>query len=74
MFRAAKELLQKGTLLVHYHPYKPPLLQTDASHYGLGAVISHEMLDSTERPIAFASRTMTDPEKNYAYMRKRHSR
>ena len=70
VFRASKELLQKGTLLVHYDPNKPLLLQTDASQYGLGAVISHEMPDGTERPIAFASRTMTDPEKNYAQYEK----
>ena len=69
-FLASKKLLKKGQLLVHYDARKPLLLQTDASHYGLGAVISHIMPDGTERPIWFASRTMTEHEKNYAQYEK----
>ena len=69
-FQASKKLLKKGQLLVHYDVEKPLLLQTDASQYGLGAVISHVMPDGTERPISFASRTMTEPEKNYAQYEK----
>ena len=54
----------------HYDARKPLLLQTDASHYGLGTVISHIIPDGTERPISFASRTMTEHEKNYAQYEK----
>ncbi|XP_038060452.1 uncharacterized protein K02A2.6-like [Patiria miniata] len=69
-FDTSKKLLETDALLVHFDPRKPVLLQTDASLYGLGAVISHEMPDGTEKPIAFDSRTLTPCERNYAQYEK----
>ena len=52
-------------MLVHYDLKKPFLLACDASPYGVGAVISHFMEKGKEKPIAFASRTLTASEGIY---------
>ena len=69
-FRKAKETLTSSHLLVHYDPAQPLRLTADASAYGIGAVISHVMKDGTEWPIAYASRTLSQTECNYAQLEK----
>ena len=69
-FSEAKNALQDDSLLVHYDETKPLILACDASQYGLGALLSHVMENGTERPIAYASRTLTPAEKNYSQLEK----
>jgi len=69
-FKQAKEQLLSATVLAHYDPSLPLQLAADASAYGIGAVISHTYPDGTERPIAFASRTLSNSEKKYAQLKK----
>ena len=52
-------------MLVHYDPKFPIKVAADASAYRVVAVLSH-VIDGTECPIAFASRTLTSSECNYA--------
>ena len=52
----AKEALQADSLLVHFDPMKPLVLACDASDYGIGAVLSHIIMeDGQERTIAYTS-------------------
>ncbi len=57
-------------MLAHYDPTLPIRLAGDASADGVGRVISHVMEDGTERPIAFASRTLLPSERNYSQVEK----
>ena len=69
-FAKAKSTLQDDSLLVHYDSTRPLVVACDASPYGLGAVLSHIMDDGQERPVAYASRTLTSAEKNYSQLEK----
>jgi len=69
-FETAKEKLVSSQVLVHYNPELQIKLAGDASAYGVGAVISHVLEDGTEHPVAFASRTLTSSERNYAQVEK----
>lgn len=69
-FKEVKELLHSATLLVHYDPDKEMALSCNASSYGVGAVLSHVMEDGSEKPVGFASRTLTTAEKGYSQLDK----
>eukprot|EP00079_Xenopus_tropicalis_P035743 XP_017949514.1 PREDICTED: uncharacterized protein K02A2.6-like [Xenopus tropicalis] len=70
VFKEAKTLVTSDDVLVHFNASLPLKLACDASPYGIGAVISHVLPDKSERPIAFASRSLTSAERNYAQIDK----
>ena len=55
-------------LLVHFNPNLELTLVCDVSLYGIGAVLAHRYPDGTEKPIGYASRTLTTPERNYSQL------
>ena len=65
-----KQQLTSKQVLTHYNPSLTITLAADASAYRIRAVISHVFPDSTEHPIAFASRTLTPSKCNYAQIEK----
>ena len=69
-FQEAKTQLTSSCLLVHFDPEKQVILSCDASPYGVGAVLSHQMDDGSEKPVAFASRSLSPAEKKYSQLEK----
>ena len=65
-FDECKQLLASDRLLVHYDPDVPLVLTCDASSKGIGAVLSHRFTDGTEKPVGFASRTLSNAEVRYS--------
>ena len=68
-FLAIKKELTQPTILVMYDPLAETKISTDASSFGLGAVLLQKV--KTEwRPVAYASRSMTETERRYAQIEK----
>ena len=65
-FESSKSVLTTDTLLVHFNPDLPLILMCDPSSYGIGAVLAHRMPDDKERPIGYASRSLSKAERNYS--------
>jgi len=63
---ASKELLLSSQLLIHFDPKLKLTLTVDASAYGLGAVLAHKYPNGTDRPIDYASLSLSSAEKNYS--------
>ena len=66
-FIQIKAELCSDRILVPFNPELPLVLTTDASPTGVAAVISHT-INGLEKPIAFASRSLTATECNYSQL------
>ncbi|GFY57650.1 uncharacterized protein K02A2.6 [Trichonephila inaurata madagascariensis] len=51
---------------MHYDPYLPLTLVSATSPVGIGCALSHIYPEGSERPIAFASRTLSGLEQKYS--------
>ena len=65
-FSKAKSVLQSPQLLAHYSSKDDLILTCDASSYGLGAVLAYKYSNSTQKPIAYASMTLSKTENKYS--------
>ena len=55
---------------MHYDPKRQLVLTCDASPFGAGAVLAHIMDDGSERPVGYASRSLSQAEKGYSQLDK----
>ena len=65
-FDELKRRLASAPVLAHYDGRRPVRLITDASPHGVGAVLMQVGEDGAERPVRFASRSLTKAEKAYS--------
>ncbi|GBM62381.1 Transposon Tf2-9 polyprotein [Araneus ventricosus] len=65
-FQTLKQRLVTPPVLRQVDPTKPFIIRTDASGYALGAVLLQGDSPADERPIEYASRLLSSPEKNYS--------
>lgn len=62
--------LSSERVLAHFDPRAQLILSVDAGPNGLGAVLAQRSLDGVERPLSFASRSLSVSEKNYSQIQK----
>ncbi|GBN15688.1 Retrovirus-related Pol polyprotein from transposon 412 [Araneus ventricosus] len=66
-FLKLKEEISSDRVLVPFDPELPVTLVTDATPVGVAAVLSH-IVGNVEKPVAFASRSLTEAERNYSQL------
>ena len=65
-FEMLRNSLVNHEVLAYYRPGEPIKLIVDASPVGLGAILAQKQPDEGFRPISYASRTLSETERNYS--------
>lgn len=69
-FNKIKYELASDRVLAHYDPDLPTVVTADAGPRGLAGVLAQRQRDGTERVVAYASRSLSKAERNYAQVQK----
>ena len=64
-FESVKNLITSAPTLAYYNPHKNLVLENDACEYGLGSALLQD-----GKPVAFASRSLSETEQRYAPIEK----
>ncbi len=70
-FEKIKSDLASTQVLAQYKPEAKTKVSTDASSFGLGAVLSQMQNEKEWRPVAFISRSLSETEQRYAQVKRR---
>ena len=68
-FDRVKQSITNSPALALFDPSLPTIVTTDASDYGIGAVLT-QLHGNTEKTVAFASRTLSECERKYSTVEK----
>ena len=69
-FVKLKRMLCQDTVLAHFDSQQEIGISCDASDVGIGVVLFHRYQDGSERPIANASKTLTETQRKYSQIQK----
>ena len=69
-FHQLKKELTQPTVLAVYDPDADTKICSDASSYGLGAVLLQRQAENQWKPISYASRAMSETEQRYSQIEK----
>ena len=69
-FEEIKDVLTNTPVLALYDPNKFTVLQTDASNFGIAAVLFQEQENGDMKPVCFSSRSLTPCEQKYSTIEK----
>ena len=64
-FKAVKQLLSSEPVLALYDCNKETVVSADSSAFGLGAILLQYQTNGELKPVAYASRVLSEPEKHY---------
>ena len=65
-FQLLKTIVTSPPVLAYPDYYRPFKVYADACGYGLGVILAQENDEGEEHPVAYASRTLVQSEKNYS--------
>jgi hypothetical protein len=69
-FDKVKRDITQAPVLALHDPLRDTTLSADASSFGLGAVLRQKQPDGNYKPVAYASRTLSETEQRYAQIEK----
>ena len=65
-FKTSKDALMSSKVLAHFNPNLQTFITCDGSPVGVGAILSQVDSNNVEKPVCYASKTLSKAEQNYS--------